>query len=175
MFFFKKRVPRVNSPRVGLLDLGSDETKALVAADRAFLSPLFGEVKNLHLGAPQCDVLFIYAEIAADGSVPGSSCSFRELIRDSGAKVVVIASENSVDHYIKAFHKESYGNANLVMTLNRHGEAFGRFFGALFEKMLEGTPMQVAWVRLNPQVPGLSQADAPETIFTCEIGQLTFK
>jgi hypothetical protein len=60
------------------------------------------------------------------------------------------------------------------MTLDRHGDAFARFFSALFLKVIQGSPMPSAWAALNPQVPDREQPDQPETIFACEIGPLSF-
>lgn len=174
MFFSKNRVAVLSTPKVGLLDLGGPETKELVGTDTAFLTPIFKHVKMVNLAALGCDVLFLYAELAADGSIVGSPRSLREIIRDSGAKIVVVASANPSRYYIIAGKQQPYGRANLVMTLDRCGEAFGRFFTALFSKMKEGTSMPTAWIELNPQVTGHGQYDCPETIFACEIGPLVF-
>jgi len=146
----------------------------LVDSDASLLRSLFGEVQMVDLAAPTCDVLFLYAEFTAEGAVLGSAQGLREIIRDSGAKVVIVASPNPSGHYIKAGKQKPYGQANLVMTLDRRGDAFGRFFLALFSKMKRGASMPSAWVELNPQVPGREQSDCPSAIFACEIGPLTF-
>jgi hypothetical protein len=172
MFFSKNRVPTLSAPNVGILDLGGEDMKQLVISDTSFLRPLFAEVQVAEMVAPKCDVLFLYANLTAEGTVLGSARGLREIIRDSSAKVVVVASANPSGYYIKAGKQQPYGRANLVMTLNRCGDAFGQFFSALFSKMKNGTSMSAAWVELNPQVSGSS--DCPETIFACEIGPLTF-
>ncbi len=164
----------MSGPRLGILDLGGEKTKALVQADVSFLKPLFTDMRRVDLAAPTCDVLFLYAELTAEGTVRGSSKGLREIIRDSGAKVVVVASQNSSGAYIKAGKQQPYGRANLIMTLDRRGASFGRFFATLFSKMASGTSMPAAWVELNPQVSGGDQPDSPETIFACEIGPLAF-
>ncbi|HWD40173.1 MAG TPA: hypothetical protein VG944_15090 [Fimbriimonas sp.] len=174
MLFSKNRIHIVSSPRVGILDLGGDETKAFVQEDVAFLKPLFADLRRVDLAAPTCDVLFLYAELTPEGAITGSPNGLREIIRDSGAKVVVVASPNPGGSYVKAGKQQPYGRANLVMTLNRRGTSFSRFLAALFAKMKRGTSMPVAWVELNPQVPGRDQSDSPETIFACEIGPLAF-
>jgi hypothetical protein len=174
MLFSKNRVLVLSSPKVGILDFGSEQTKELVESDASFLRSLFAEVQVVDLAAPTCDVLFLYAELTAEGAVLGSTRGLREIIRDSGAKVVIVASANPSGHYIRAGKQKPYGQANLVMTLDRHGDAFGRFFLALFSKMKRGASMPTAWVELNPQVPGREQSDCPGAIFACEIGPLTF-
>lgn len=174
MLFSKNRVPVLSSPKVGILDLGGEKTKRLAESDASFLKTLFAEVQVVDLAAPTCDVLFLYAELTAEGAVLGSSRGIREIIRDSGAKVVIVASANPSGHYIKAGKRKAYGQANLVMTLDRCGDAFGRFFLALFSMMKRGASMSSAWAELNPQVPGQEQSDRPVTIFACEIGPLTF-
>ena len=174
MLFSKNRVPVLSSPKVGILDLGGEQTKGLVESDVNFLRSLFADVRVVDLGTPSCDVLFLYAELTAKGAVLGSASGLREIIRDCGAKVVVVASANPSGHYIRAGKQKPYGRANLVMTLDRRGDAFGQFFLALFSKMKRGASMSSAWVELNPQVPGRDQFDCPGTIFACEIGPLTF-
>jgi hypothetical protein len=125
----------IPAPKVRILDLGGEDTKQLVRSDTSFLKPLFAELQLAELAAPKCDVLFLYAKLTAEGAVLGSTRSLREIIRDSGAKVVVVAFANPSGYYIKAGKQQPYGRANLVMTLNRCGDAFGRFFEALFSKM----------------------------------------
>jgi hypothetical protein len=170
----KSRVPTVSNPRVGILDLGGVETKELVRSDVAFLRTLFADVKAMDLSAPKCDVLFLYANLTPEGAIVGSSVGLREIIRESGSRVVVVASPNPSRSYINAGRQQAYGRANLVMTLNRHGESFGRLFSGLFSKMKTGISMPVAWVELSPQAPGEDQPRSPETIFACEIGPLAF-
>lgn len=132
MLTANKRALVLRSPKVGLLNLGGAESKDLVESDADFLRPLFVEVQAVDLPSPRCDVLFLYAEIAADGAVLGADRGLREIIRDSGAKVVIVASPNRGAHYIKAGRQKPYGQANLVMTLDRRGLAFGRFFSRYF-------------------------------------------
>jgi hypothetical protein len=172
MLFARKRVRIVSAPRLGILDLCGEEAEAMIQSDATILKPLFADMQKVDLSAPTCDVLFLYAKIKDDGALVGASRSLREIIRDSGAKLVVVASPNSSRSYIKAGRQQTYGRTNLVMTLDRRGDSFGRFFGALFEKMKRGTSMPVAWIEVNSQVQG--QSDSPETIFACEIGQLAF-
>jgi len=176
MFFskHKRRVTLLPGPNVGILDLGGPDTAGLVAADAAFLTPIFGTVETKSLAALECDVLFLYANLAADGSIVGSSRGLREIIRDSGASVVVVASANPSESYVKAGKQRPYGRANLVMTLDRCGEAFGLFFTALFSRMKSGISMPTAWIELNPQVTDHGRPNCPETIFACEIGPLAF-
>jgi hypothetical protein len=174
MFFSKKQILTLTTPKVGIFNLGGEKTKGLIGSDIVFLRGLFSEVEAGNLVPPRCDVLFLYAEFTADGTVLGSLLGLREIIRDSGAKVVVVASENSGGSYIKACKLQRYGRANLVMTLNRRGSAFGQFFMTLFSKMKSGISMPVAWNELAPQIPGEVHPDCPAMIFACEIGQLSF-
>jgi hypothetical protein len=174
MLGFKARSPVLSSPRLGILNLGGDRNAGYVEADSSFLRSLFGGVRSLDLTDLACDVLFLYAELRSDGSIANADRGLREIIRDSGAKVVVVASPNPGDHYIKGGRRKPYGHANLVMTIDRRGQAFERFFSALFIRMNQGVSMPVAWVQLNPQVPESEQLDNPGTIFACELGQLAF-
>src|SRR5207249_1654505 len=142
--------------------------------DLRLVGSLFASTRRSEEIPPQCDVLLVYCEIEMSGKVKGSTRSLRELIRDSGAAVVVVAMNHHVDAYIAAAPKVPFGHANLVMTLDRKGTALPTFLARLFQMMNVGISMPVAWNELAPQIPGMDHADAPETIFACERGQITF-
>jgi hypothetical protein len=132
------------------------------------------------LGPPEAilsssiDVLFVYGRIGADGSLGKGEPRLRELIRDSGAKVVVLASSNEPRACMNAAPNVGYGRANLVLTIERKGVAFRRFFAKLFTMMYAGDTMPVAWAKLAPQTPSADHPDVPAAIFGAELGQLTF-
>jgi len=164
----------VHSPRLGVLNLVGNQGSGLIGEDLKALTPLFGRATQSTVGPPACDVLFIYARVKDSGVVDGSKSSLREIIRDSGAKVVVVATENTANAYIAGARKRPYGSANLVMTLERRGTRFPAFFARLFKMMFDGETMPVAWVKLAPQIPGAEHEEAPGTIFAAEAGQVTF-
>jgi hypothetical protein len=167
-------VPVITGPRLGFLNLMGEAGAPLLSRDRRALAPLFSSVAMSHDEPPQCDVLFIYCRIDASGRVAGSAAGLRGIIRAARAPVVVVASENEMEGYTKAATPDPDARANLVMTLDRDGEIFPRFFARLFGRMLAGTSMPVAWVELAPQGGG-DQPDTPGTIFACEAGQLAFR
>ena len=83
---------------------------------------------------------------------------------------------NSAQAYAEAGKDVGFGRANLVMTLDRKGDSFGRFFQVLFQDMFAGTSMPMAWVKLAPQRgPKSGGKNTPWTIFACELGQLAFR
>jgi hypothetical protein len=172
MFPMKRHSTVLSDPKVELLNLKSQNGNEFAKADEPWLSRLFQRVTISDSAVPRCEVLFLYVDIAPNGMIAGSALGLREIIRDSGATIVVVASENSAESYIKAGTQRPYGRANLVMTLDRCGGAFERFFGALFSRMQNGESMDEAWVQLNPQVRVKSYV--PETIFACELGPVTF-
>ncbi len=165
----------IRSPRLGVLNLLGNKASLLIAEDLAVLTPLFGKAAQSTVAPPACDVLFIYARVLDSGAVDGSKVGLREIIRDSGATIVVVATENSGDGYIAGAPPKPYGSANLVMTLARRGPRFSSYFERLFKMMFAGETMPVAWVTLSPQVPHAEHADTPEAIFAAEAGQVTFK
>jgi hypothetical protein len=163
----------VTPPRLGSLSLSSGAARLWVDHDRSALSPLFGEVRESQTIAPVCDVLLIYGELDERGRFRNAKLGLREIIRDSGAKIVVVASENPAKHYIAAGKKTGYGLANLVMTLDRKGEALPTFLARLFTTMRQGIPMPKAWAALAPQSKGASHVGLPDTIFACELGDIS--
>src|SRR5258708_36052390 len=97
MFLVRKRrstVALIDARRFGILNLKSSAAASMVAEDTTALTPVLGAPIQATGTAPQCDVLFMYCDIAADGRIQGSDSGLREFIRDSGASVVVVASEN---------------------------------------------------------------------------------
>jgi len=157
-----------------MLNLAPEKLGELVKADAAFLDRMFDAAEIRDVGPPRCDMLFIYADLTPEGRVVGSTMGLREIVRDSGAKIVVIASENSPESYIKAGAIQPYGRANLVMTLDRCSDSFECFLSALFSRMKSGTSMPDAWVQLSPQVPEGVSGGNPVMIFACEIGAVSF-
>jgi len=165
----------IESPRLGVLNLLGPQGAALASADLKALGPLFGKAVESSSAPPQCDVLLLYARISDAGKVARSDLGLREIIRDSGARVVIVASENSGDAYTACAPETGYGKANLVMIMEREGDNFSKFFVRLFKKMFEGTTMPMAWVQLAPQIPGAKHTDVPGAIFDAEAGQVTFR
>jgi hypothetical protein len=142
--------------------------------DMSALKPLFSDCLQSSNTVPHCDVLMIYATINADGVIQNTAHSLREIIRESRAPIVVVATENSGESYIAANKRPGAGKANLVMTLQRSGQYFPDFFKKLFEMMHHNTTMPIAWVKLAPQVPG-DQKNVPGTIFAAEVSHILFK
>ena len=165
----------IDAPRFGIVNLKAGAAASMVADDTAALTPVLGRPIDSGSTPPQCDVLLMYCDISADGRVQGSDSGLRELIRDSGASVVVVASENASEAYVAAARNKGYGRANLVMTLQRRGDAFPAFFVRLFSEMKAGVSMPAAWSKLASQVPGREHTDCPATIFACERGQMAFR
>jgi hypothetical protein len=147
----------IAEPRIAFLNLAGKSCEAMVAEDRAEIGGVFdGKVEVATTPVPTCDVLFVYCTLEPSGEVVGQQSTLRDLIGKSGASVAVIASEvRSEILWDRQFQKSlSRGNkppVNLVITANRKGEVFGRFFKSLFELMRGGMPMPAAWATLAPQ------------------------
>ncbi|MBM3802856.1 MAG: hypothetical protein FJW26_11180 [Acidimicrobiia bacterium] len=165
----------IEAETLGILNLCGDGAAGWAAADKAALAQLFQNVKESEQQPPGCNLLLLYCTIDNDGSIVGSRLGLREIIRDSGAPVVVVASPNSGESYKAGAKERPYGQANLVMTIDRKGEAFGQFFQKLFGEMKRGRSMPAAWVKLAPQGPHPAQAGVPDTVFFCELGPLVFR
>jgi hypothetical protein len=172
--------PRViSSPKIVFLNLSGASGEAIAARDQAEIGIVFrGNVETATVPVPSCDVLFLYCDFEPSSKIVGHEWSLRNLIRESKASVAVVASQ--VPHQIFAnseFHKsigrDTNPRVNLVITGNRNGDAFGRFFKSLFELMWNGVSMPMAWVTLAPQGPQQPD-DIPGTIFIPEAGQVVF-
>ena len=178
IYFLEKRqrnASAIHQPKLGILRLDGAASERIATEDRAAIERFFAEVRESTADVPKCDVLFVYASIGADGKVAGTSGNLRDVIRDSGAKVVVVATDHPIENYIASTPQSGHGAANLVMTLDRKGELFAPFYVDLFGRMSRGTPMPVAWVEIAPQIPGIVHEGGPESVCSVEVGQVTFK
>src|SRR5262249_36673444 len=144
------------NPRIAFVNLAGDSCAAIAAEDRASLDELFRGNVQAATDLVACDVLFLYCNFDPRGKVIGAAKPLRGLIRESGARVVVIASDTPTGLFTdaevqKEIHQGDNPPVNLVITYQRHGENFGRFFKSLFQQMWTGTPMGFAWIVLSPQ------------------------
>jgi hypothetical protein len=170
----KKKTITIAKPELGLLNFIGPSAQKMLSEDRDAIRWVFYSVTESESETPRCDVLLIYVTANPDGSLEGSEQSLRQIIFDSGAKIVVVANENLPEHYSAALKQPGEGQANIVLTIDRRGPIFPSFFNRLFEIMTKGIIMPVAWVRLAPQRPGDHHPDCPGTIFLCEAGGVTF-
>ncbi len=171
----EKKMIRIASPELGLLNLMGPEAEEILRADRDAIRWAFYSVTESISETPQCDVLLIYVAVCMNGALRGTDSTLRQIIYESGAKIVVVANENDPAHYILSLKQAGNGHANIVLTIDRRGWIFASFLNRLFEIMAKGISMPVAWVRLAPQRPGKDHPDCPSTIFLCEAGSVVFK
>jgi hypothetical protein len=176
----------IEQPKIVFLNLAGAACEAIVREDRAQIGELFKPNVEVTTAPVRCDVLFLYCEFESPGKIFGQSRPLGELIRASDAQIVVIASEVPAAfmgdrEFSASLSSGDFPPVNLVMTLGRHGKAFGRFFVALFELMWAGKSMPMAYVQLAPQVPAHLQPprrgdeeDIPGTIFAAGRGQVGF-
>jgi hypothetical protein len=174
---FRGRGQAIADPTLGSLNLGGESFAPLAAEDRAAIAPLFSKVENgTGHPIPKCDVLFIYADIAANGSLGlGGELTIRHVADKAGASIVILASNNHSEESIAASKLPGPKRANLVLTLNRRGESFPRFFKELFIRMKAGKSMPMAWNALAPQYKSKEHENLPETICLLEAGQVRFR
>ncbi len=83
----------IKNPRWGILDLTAGDAAALIAADKAALQDVFPSPQESSGDVPKCDVLFLYAHLSEEGRIEDYARGFREIIRDSGAREVVVVSD----------------------------------------------------------------------------------
>jgi hypothetical protein len=168
----QKPPKRILNPVLGVLHLGDKPDYDAATPDLEVLTPFFSQVYRSAETPPPCDVLLLYCEITADGQVTGSRLSVREIVRDAGASVVVIARDHPVKCYIAGAPQLPFGRTNLIMTLKRNDPAFPAFLGRLFAEMKTGTPLPSAWQKIA--TPPTSHLQAPDLIFSSEIGPIAF-
>jgi hypothetical protein len=154
----------VKNPVLGALTLGSGASEA--ASDIKKLSRYFAAVRQSESATPKCDVLFLYGKLEPDGTFRGTARQLRSIVRESGAAIVVIASDNLADTYVASGKSGAHRGIVLVMTIERKGDVFAAFFQELFSRMQRGEEMLSAWVAIVPQGPVEPAMDTPDTIAT---------
>ena len=158
----------IQAPRIGFLNLLGSNGETLLRQDREILEATFDSVQVSAVAVPPCDVLVVYCKIQPSGDIGGRMGGLGGLVREAGAPIVIVASENDADSYIAALAPvmapSGQVQANFILTVNRRGPLFAQFLLRLFQKMFEGKTMPEAWVELLPQVPGARHEDTPETI-----------
>ena len=170
----RPRVTIISNPVLGVFNLLGSTAEANVKDDLEEVAQYFNEVRHEDNVPPLCDVLLLYCEINSSGAINGSSQSLREVIRDAGAAVVVVATNNEAKNYQACLERAPFGRANLVMTIDRCESLFAGFLGKLFAQMERGVPMPIAWNNLAPQYPGADHNELPATICALERGQIAF-
>ena len=165
---------RLQHPTIGFLNLMEESGQALLESDAKVLSPLFRRTLRSLSATSVCEVLFLYCELDPDGHIKGRTETVRDLIKSARAYIVVIASENSTDSYIKWLQRRNDWRANVTMVLDRKGDKFAQFFQKLFMGMFAGRSMLNVWVELAPQGHGPWEANVPGTIMAAEAGHITF-
>jgi hypothetical protein len=165
------------NPTLGFLTVGELEFAALLEEDRAALAPLFSRVESASgYQIPQCDVLFMYANIQSDGSLGlGADVTLRHAAERAGAAIAVLASSNASENISAAAKLPGPKRANLVWTFDRNGGGFSTFFKELFTQMKRGKPMPRAWVSISPQFQSERHRDLPKTMCQMEAGQVRFR
>jgi hypothetical protein len=165
----------IDRPTIAFLDLSDGMCESIIAEDKAQIGAFFqNNAPCTTQQVPACDVLFLYCALDSKGRVAKARSSLRDLIAKSGASIAVVASEVPADVLKNPRFQKSVGRAghppvNLVITGNRNGAAFPRFFGELFQSMRDGLSMPMAWVKLAPQMPHQPQ-NLPVTICLMEAG-----
>lgn len=153
-----RRRPRVRGgrvirdPKLGFLNLLGEEGDRLLEEDRPVLVPLFSSVQESRdLPPPVCDVLFVYCDLARDGTIFATEMGLRKLVRRAKARILVVASENRSEACLTAAQEAGSSGANLVLTMARNGAEFQELFARLFAEMKAGTPMPEAYSKLEPR------------------------
>jgi hypothetical protein len=160
---------------IGFANFAALEASEFLEHDLRLLSPMFAQARTPppHQLMP-ANILFLYAGLNDDGLIRGlNQVGVRQIVQASGAQLLIVAMANSTTAYKNATTLPGPKSANLVLTLDRHGDDFAIFFHDLFAKMGEGLDMLAAWVELAPQGP-VPHQNLPVTVLIPEAGGLTF-
>jgi len=174
VFQVRASIVRIPTPKLGVLNLKGSSVNSMVEEDMEAVGAIFTSTEESPSRPPSCDVLLLYCDIGPDGRVDSSTAGLRDMIRDSGALVVIVASENPIESCEAATQPAGYGKTNLVVTVGRHGEVFAAFLNRLFTAMAQGTVLQRVLKKAAAQNPKLDAPGMPDCIWNMEAGPVTF-
>jgi hypothetical protein len=162
---------RISKPVAGFFCV-TPELQPLMEADKTALGHLFHETRSSTTEITRCHILFLYCTVSADGALPGLQTRIRDLVKAAGACIAIVASENAGDNYMHALNPKNDWPANIVLVVDRRGAVFTTFFQKLFEAMIGGTSMLMAWVELAPQIANHDHPECPVSIMLAEAGHV---
>ena len=190
--FAAPREEVVNGTRILVASLGREAEGGLEDKDAAVYSKFYPHVKVLKaldadvlvntVARGNFDVVHLLCEVDANGRLVAEDDSrlkgsdLMEACRTSNVKILFIAQDNPVEHYSLAFigpDKRRGLGLNLILTMERKGDLFGRFVEALLQRMSAGATMPVAWVALAPQIPNPppgTEEEQPLLVFRADRG-----
>jgi hypothetical protein len=174
----------VKEPKILICSIGD----APVAPDKLIYQPHFNNITEQNsptvtdffsfMTGKTFDIVHLFVKVEANGTVQGKpGIQLLEYLSKADVKLIMFATNNPGDNYIKAFannRPKNLGNMNIVMTLDREGDKFTNFFKELFDLMAKGKSMPMAWVQIIPQAEGPWQEKAPSTIFDAGRGHIKF-
>ena len=173
----------IKNPKILIASIGSDDNQ-LLSEDRLIYDGYFSDIeifetRSVHefyefIENSKFDILHLFTNITEDNTIQEESgAAFFEHVSQAKIKIFIIASGNDSDRLLdfSSQGKNTGSGMNLVMTLDRKGELFTKFFKSLFGCMLGGKTMPEAWVELAPQNPHI-QHETPDTIFLAGAGSL---
>lgn len=181
---FSRSKNTIKNPVCLVASIGSHD-HALLTRDRQIYEHYFtdveiyesGDVAGFYefLNETTVDILHLFADVSSDHTIQHESgISFFERLSQANVKIFILASENEVDNLIPFCSQAAnagIAHMNIVMTLDRKGGLYGRFFKSLFGRMVNGKTMPQAWVELAPQNPNTIH-EAPEMVFSAGYGSL---
>ena len=170
---------RIYRPAIAFVNLAGSACDDLVAEDHAAVGRIFGADRRIAAVPVTCDVLFLYCRFDASGGIVGERASLRGLIAETRARIAVVATALPSRPPIATAELRALVAAgrhpavNLVLTTDRRGELFARFFRSVFERMWDGVSMPVAWAQLAPRTLNPLH-DVPATMCMMEAGHVAF-
>jgi hypothetical protein len=166
-------------PAIAFVNLSGTDCDSVLAEDSSEIGGLFHGKVVVATTVPACDVLFLYCAVDTSGNVVGQETSLRDVVGKSGAVVAVIASELKAElmlsvEFQKSLRRANNPPTNLIMTRNRNGASFIRFYKSFFQLLWTGMPFAQAWNEVVPHLPRLPDDIIPELICIIEAGEVTF-
>src|SRR6476646_10329663 len=99
----------IEQPVAGFLNMKGTDGEALLRSDHNVLAPIFRTccIRSDIDDVPKCQVLFIYCKVNGTGGIVGLATRIRDIVKEAGAYVAVVASENDMDAYLHSLEPQN--------------------------------------------------------------------
>ncbi|HAA12308.1 MAG TPA: hypothetical protein DCE41_11645 [Cytophagales bacterium] len=176
--FVKPNIQVIENPRIGVFPFVGDElAQELLEQDQRVYLEHFKDGEVVLVKTPAelreritegyYDLVHLLIRVNADSRI-GVGEETEPVVNliydlmDTKTSHVIFAQENDPEATILTEGTEF--SKNLVITINRNGEAFPTFFRQLYGLCIQGIPFGEAWVQLASQLPPTASMNRPDCL-----------
>lgn len=183
----KPNIETVQNPRILLCSISREDKdiESLMMEDRSIYQDCYQNLVEYRakgisdflafLQDKSFDIAHLFINIDANGTLEGQPIpQIMKQLEQKGVKMILFADTGPAKHATNGFHADNTKGirVNFVVTIDRRGERFRKFFKNLFTLIANGESFFMAWVKIAPQGDGPWMDDLPSTYVAVGRGDL---